>query len=829
MERREENINEVAAKTAKNTVRLNDTDHGADDDRRQCISRLCNSSNTQASLTSPQSGQVFQPGSSIEIAGTAQGVSEVSITVRNEQGTLVFTAQPQVEDGRFVTGFTLDSDAVEGEYTLTLSGLGLSVKKCKFTVLSAVTEVSLQSPSSGQEFKAGDVVEITGTATRVSQVAVSVRNSQNGRVYVAQPSVTLGQFTTMFTLAADAMAGQYTIAITGSGLDAAQTCNFEVTSTSDSEDDEDNGGGGSSGDDDETESDAILFINGNGVSNEVSFTRAELEEMTQERILYSTTSDMPQDKPLAAEGVLLQDLLDEAGMKSGAKMITFEGNDGYDMDFTVDELLNTTRYRFSGSSKTEVEPLIALKRVEGSSSFDEMKTTDTPVLCYGQRAKTEQTLPGFVSRMKYITVTTSSPGQWAEPVAKIITPDTTSKVTTQGGEVDKGSEVYLETELSSVIYYTTDGTTPNLDSEIFNKHGCGPQQGEVDPIVINATTTVKAYAVGRGKRNSDVLTLTFTIPSSSSSVSQQVVSEENIKKEAITLADGRTGEKLTFLEGGLADIDNGEQGSRLTVTSTAAVDQVTAEFPVAALLKAKEKGMLLGINSTVGDYTLPLAGLNLDEIAAGLSVKPEELSMNIVVSKTTGDVQDKLAARVREGQEMLADPVEFTIEITAPNGKKVEFKSFGGQYVERELALNGDVNAEQSTGVVWNEAKNQFRPVPTRFTNRDGINYAVILNRTNSIYTVLQSDKTFDDIQENWAKEDIELLTGKLLIDGKTETAYEPGSNITRAEFATLLVRALGLEEGVLKEGQFKDVADTDWYAGSVAAATAENIINGYD
>jgi hypothetical protein len=68
-----------------------------------------------------------------------------------------------------------------------------------------------------------------------------------------------------------------------------------------------------------------------------------------------------------------------------------------------------------------------------------------------------------------------------------------------------------------------------------------------------------------------------------------------------------------------------------------------------------------------------------------------------------------------------------------------------------------------------------------------------------------------------------------MIISGKSQTTYEPDSNVTRAEFAALLVRALGLEEKPLQAGQFKDVSATAWYAGSVAAATAENIIKGYD
>ncbi|OPY63608.1 MAG: Endo-1,4-beta-xylanase A precursor [Pelotomaculum sp. PtaU1.Bin065] len=769
----------------------------------------------QADLTTPKSRQVFQPGSSVEIAGTAQGIPEVSIAVKNEQGVLVYSAQPAVASGLFASSFTLDSGAAEGEYTISLSGLGLTVKKYKFVVSYATTEVKLLSPSSGQAFKAGDVVEIAGTATKAKHLAVSVRNSKNGRVFVAQPAVANGSFATMFTLPADAVAGDYTIAVTGAGMAAAQTSGFKVASTGEDEPGEE--------DDSWKKPNAILFITGSGVSKKVSFTRDELESMEQTMVLYSTTSDMPQDKWVAAEGVLLKTLLNQAGA-GGAKMLTFQGSDGYTITFTADELLHTIRYRFP--DKTEVQPIIALKRVEGTSNFGEMSASETPVLCYGQRAKTEQTLLGFVKHLEYITVSNSAPGQWAKPVAKI-----SNKEVTQDSEVASGSEVYLKTALGSNIYYTTDGTTPNLDSKIFNLHGCGPQQGLEYPIVVNTTTTVKAKAVGRGKRDSDVLSLKFTVPGTleNTGVTKTTVDEKNIKRELVSLENGRKEEKITLLAGVLEDIEKGEQGSSLTVASTADVDEVIMEVPAAALQKAREKGMLLEIDSLIGNYTLPLDALSLDEIAAGLGVKPEELSMNIVISKATEDVKNELAAQVREGQQMLVDPVEFRIEITAPNGKKVEYKSFGGKYVERELTLGDNVNVNQATGVLWNEAKGGFLPLPTRFETRDGKNIAVILNRTNSLYTVLQSAKSFSDIQDNWAKADIELLAAKMLIAGKSENIYEPDSNVTRAEFAALLVRALGLEEGVLKAGQFQDVAGTDWYTGSVAAATAEGIIKGYD
>ncbi len=791
-------------------------------------SGYANNSGVQASLTSPQSRQVFQSGNNVEIAGTAQGLYEVSIIVRNEQGGMVYTAQPEVKDGLFATSFILEPGAAEGEYTITLSGLGLSPKKYKFEVSNIKTEVELTKPSASQEFKAGDVVEIAGTATRVSQLAISVLNSQNGRVYVAQPAVVDGNFSTRFTLAADAMAGEYTIEIKGAGLAGAQTYHFKVTST-----------GGSDPGGDDPKPDAILFINGNAAAQKVSFTRAELEAMKQERKVLSATSDFPEDLVVAVEGVPLRTLLEKAGISWGsAQKIAFEGTDGYTAEFTVDELFNQKRYIFP--SRTEVEPIIALKRAERTSNYNDMSEQDTPVMCYGQRAKTEQTLLWFVKRLQTITVTTSSPGKWSKPTAKIITPGSKQKVATQGGQVEKGSEIYLYcSEQIPRIYITTDGSTPNLNSKIFNLHGCGPNVGQDPPSIIDKTTTIKAMAVGRGNLNSEVATFTFTVAGTQPGgggggggtgvVPQQPVDETNIEKEKLDLENGRKAEKITLQKGVLEDIEKAEQGSRLAITSTENVDEVRTEVSAATLQKAQEKSMSLGINSQIANYTLPLTSLNLSEIAAGLNAKPEDLSFNIIISKATEDVKNKLASKIQAEQQMLVDPVEFRIEITAPSGKKTEYKLLGTTYLERDIPLEGDINVNQATGAVWHEAKGEFLPLPTRFETRDGKNLAVILNRSNSIYTVLQTGKTFSDIHGHWAQADIESLAAKMVISGKSDTIYDPNSNITRAEFATLLVRALGLEEGISKEGQFKDVSATAWYAGSVAAATAENIIKGYD
>ncbi|MCG9967262.1 S-layer homology domain-containing protein [Pelotomaculum terephthalicicum JT] len=369
----------------------------------------------------------------------------------------------------------------------------------------------------------------------------------------------------------------------------------------------------------------LLYITGDGVPREIVFTRAELAAMEQERAVFSATNDFPADLTVAAAGVPLRALLAQAGVKPEARMITFTGSDGYKAEFMIDELLKTKRYIFP--DKTEVEPLIALERAERSTDFSQVSEQDTPVLCIGQRARTEQTLLSFVKILQTITVTTDAPGQWAGPTAQIIDPATRQKAATPGGAVKRGAQIALAGDPKTKIYYTTDGSAPDLDSEIYNAHGCGPLAGQAEPIVVQTDTTVKAKAVGYGKRDSEVVAFTFTVDD--------------------TQPDQSTDEQV---------------------------------------------------------------------------------------------VEDKPA-----GQEAPA--------------------------------------AEKGTA--------------------------------------------FTDIQDSWAREDIEFLAARKLIHGKSDTTYEPGSEITRAEFAALLVRALGLPEGVLPEGRFQDVAAADWYAGSVAAAADEKIIMG--
>ncbi|WEG16625.1 S-layer homology domain-containing protein [Alkalihalophilus pseudofirmus] len=85
---------------------------------------------------------------------------------------------------------------------------------------------------------------------------------------------------------------------------------------------------------------------------------------------------------------------------------------------------------------------------------------------------------------------------------------------------------------------------------------------------------------------------------------------------------------------------------------------------------------------------------------------------------------------------------------------------------------------------------------------------------------------SFSDVPEShWAFDYIESLTAKEVIFGYPDGTFKPSSNITRAHFTALLVRALDLDAGEAAENPFTDV--TEAQSADVLAAYEAGIVSG--
>ena len=84
---------------------------------------------------------------------------------------------------------------------------------------------------------------------------------------------------------------------------------------------------------------------------------------------------------------------------------------------------------------------------------------------------------------------------------------------------------------------------------------------------------------------------------------------------------------------------------------------------------------------------------------------------------------------------------------------------------------------------------------------------------------------TFGDIKNSPNKAAIEALAAREIINGMNEAEFRPDATMTRAQYATIVVKALGLVPKA--NGKFKDVAANAWYAAYVGTANTYGIVNG--
>ncbi|MFC5703562.1 S-layer homology domain-containing protein [Cohnella faecalis] len=97
-----------------------------------------------------------------------------------------------------------------------------------------------------------------------------------------------------------------------------------------------------------------------------------------------------------------------------------------------------------------------------------------------------------------------------------------------------------------------------------------------------------------------------------------------------------------------------------------------------------------------------------------------------------------------------------------------------------------------------------------------------------SSYVVVENKVEFNDIAsvKSWAGRQIQVVAAKGAIVGKAQGKFAPQDQVTRAEFAKMLISLLDLDNSLAKES-FSDVNESDWFAPYVAAASQLGIIYG--
>ncbi|MGZ4111275.1 MAG: S-layer homology domain-containing protein, partial [Tumebacillaceae bacterium] len=175
------------------------------------------------------------------------------------------------------------------------------------------------------------------------------------------------------------------------------------------------------------------------------------------------------------------------------------------------------------------------------------------------------------------------------------------------------------------------------------------------------------------------------------------------------------------------------------------------------------------------------------------------------------------------GATLVSTPVSYDVNMV--NGDSITpLPVAANEFVKRSFVINGTVDTNTAGALYLENGK--VNSVPATFTaNKDGTTTVTIARPGFSTYVVATHNVTFTDIDASWAASRIQSLANKFLVYGTTTTTYSPKQNVTRAEFASMLVRALGLQ--TTNAAPFADVTANDWFAHDVAAAYEAGLVSG--
>jgi hypothetical protein len=713
--------------------------------------------------------------------------------------------------GRYNVGegrICIDADVftAAGDYQIVVQANGYADASVTQPITASIV---LNTPANGQEFKQGNQVVIQGTAGEVAEVIISVSAPDDNTIYGPEDiAVENGEFATSFTLSSTASTGTYKIVLNADSLPSPLTSTFKVVS-------EGTGGGTVPG------GDVVLTISGNGVNSKQTFTLQQLQDMDQYQQVYSVINTWPTKKWYVGKGVLLQDLLDQAGMNSSAQLIRFTAKDGYTATLTVKELLNDRRYCFPGfkegssdadghipgssAGARDVETMLALISAEGTNDSDYMNDLDSLLLMMGQRAVTEQTGNLFVKKVSKIEVLTTSPSTWDAPVAN-----------PGSSEVESGTLIRLSNQYmdDDKIYYTTDGSTPTIESPMYNwvasrwwsSRGSETVDRINHPIEISRDTTIKAITIGPGKRDSAVATFTYQLKqapaSASGAVSSNTATEISLGNEAMIKLPANA-----IRESGTAEVkierittpptlpEGYKLGSGVYEFSVNGETRYSFAVPVTITLRFDPD--LAGATEVAGIYYYDEAAQKWINLGGSIL----DNTINVEVEHFTKFAV--LIAEVGEEEQPLA-----------PASGLKDVQGHWAEAAISQLLISGAINGYPD---------GSFKP--ENLISR--AEFVTVLVKAFKLEG--QSGAVFADTSGHWAKDYVAAAAGYGIVKGYTESSFGPDDCITREQMAVMICRAARISGGADEPLTFTDQAGISQWARDAVKATVEHkIVNGY-
>ncbi|EIW00114.1 S8 family serine peptidase [Thermoanaerobacter siderophilus] len=361
---------------------------------------------------------------------------------------------------------------------------------------------------------------------------------------------------------------------------------------------------------------------------------------------------------------------------------------------------------------------------------------------------------------------------------------------------------------------TKDATYTSKDSSIVTVN-----QGLVKGVKAGSTTIEISY----GDKTASVNVTVKEVPSSGGGVGITPIippvtppaSTEETAKPTQEVSQGKVVVEnntttLTVDENKVAkDIkDTSKKEIQFDLTNIGTTPQKALEIPVTVLNLIAENNKNVVVKSDEVALQFDAKTLGVSQEAIDLINKAGTIKLNI-------HNKGKITASSFE-------PITSAYDITIKAGDK-DIKI--GSPVKMTFNIKGGKDIRKIGVYYLNEKTNQWEYVGGKIDK--GTNTITFEAKHFSTYGVFEYNKEFKDVtKDNWAYDVVNVLASRHIIKGVDSETFVPNAKITRAEFAALMIRALGIEEEPYK-GEFNDVREGTWYANAIEAAYKAGIMLG--
>ncbi|MCD9022291.1 Ig-like domain-containing protein [Cohnella silvisoli] len=303
-------------------------------------------------------------------------------------------------------------------------------------------------------------------------------------------------------------------------------------------------------------------------------------------------------------------------------------------------------------------------------------------------------------------------------------------------------------------------------------------------------------------------------------------------KSVFQTASGRTvnkytvdGDKLTAAFNAIKT-GSGNQAPQITFQVPSAEAGAFVSLPIRGLMDSATKiyNGVFTIEYDGSTYEFPLKAINYTQLvqSIGNNIISAQLMLKIERSSDSALV----TAVNSQGGQLVGSPIDFSAVISS-NGTDKAITDYD-TYVSRSITVNSSGSTGDLAVVRLDAESGDVIYVPTRSEVSGNTTKVHFSRRGNSVYAVVhRSPVSFNDMTKHWARTEVSTLAAKFIVEGTSAGKFEPGKNITRADFAEFIARGLGLTGNRAAANKYGDVGTRGVNTAYIGAVSLAGIVEG--